>query len=223
MIEKIKKLFLTDPKYIGAVLFGSQLNSPKPDSDTDIVLFTAESVFIHKIHKIEGSLFDVFEMSLEQAFDRLRLREPLWLSAFSTGHNVTGVEPVTLLLQTARQIKQTYRPQLTAEQLTLLTYALESCYYKLSRHQQDSYFYLHYSNEFIHVVKKCLFYVAGIQPCSLKKQMDILMTDFGEMSTAIKTFLIQTDIVNKQQLTDYIYNNVRVLLPDITYPILLRS
>ncbi|GAB58397.1 hypothetical protein [Rheinheimera nanhaiensis] len=223
MIEKIKKLFLIDPKYTGAVLFGSQLNSPKPDSDTDIVLFTTESVFTHKIHKIEDAVFDIFEMSLEQAFEMLRAREPLWLSAFSTGQNVTDAEPITLLLKTAKQIKQIYRPMLAPDQLTRLTYTLESCYQKLSCNQQDRYFYLIYSNDFINIVKKCLFYIAGVPPCAIKQQMNILTTDFGETSIAIKAFLLQTDIGKKQQLINSIYKNVRTLLPDITYPIIIQS
>ncbi|MDR6983957.1 putative nucleotidyltransferase [Rheinheimera pacifica] len=221
MIEKIKKLFLTDPKYTGAVLFGSQLNSPKPDSDTDIVLFTADSNFVHKIYKLEGDLFDVFEMSLEQAFEFLRLRHPLWLSAFSTALNITDCESVDLIIETAVQIVSKYNLLLNNSDLSKLAFSLEACYKKCCVNRDNYFIYTHCAEEFMRSVKRALFCINNIKPCPYDQQVMVLVSEFGVVSELIQHFLLENKLPEKHQIATNIYNHTRSLLPTISYPITL--
>ena len=96
--------FLKDKACIDAFLFGSHISIPKASSDIDIVLFTESDVYRHKIFLFENKIFDVFEMSYEQAFEFLRLRHPLWLSAFSNGISLKNADITRLLLVTTQKI-----------------------------------------------------------------------------------------------------------------------
>lgn len=136
----VKKLLQDAGAIDGAVLFGSQLTSPAISSDTDIVLFGSNIKVAHSIECYENKVFDVFRMSLEQAFHHLTVRHPLWLSAFSTGINLSDNKAIDLLLDTAKEIVTNQKPALSAEALNRLLFSLDNSYQKLSRNTDSEFF-----------------------------------------------------------------------------------
>jgi hypothetical protein len=218
----VKKLLQHSGAIDGAVLFGSQLISPAMSSDTDIVLFGGNSKVAHSIECYENKVFDVFRMSLEQAFHHLTVRHPLWLSAFSTGINLSDNKAIDLLLDTAKEIVTNQRPALGAEALNRLLFSLDNSYQKLSRSTDSEFFYLHYSSHFLNNAKDCLFYAKGIYAHNMASQIDLLTTAFGSLSEQIKDFLRHTDIAKKQQLAECIYSQIRQLCPTlVVYPVVI--
>lgn len=218
----VKKFLHKTGPMDGAVLFGSQLTNPTPTSDTDIVLFGCSSKVAHSIEHYKNRVFDVFRMSLEQAFHHLTVRHPLWLSAFSTGVNLSDNTAIDLLLGTAKEIVSTQKPMLSPDVLNRLLFSLDHSYQKLSRSVGSEYFYLHYSSHFLNNAKDCLFYAQGIYAQNMATQIEVLTTAFGSLSEEIKSFLHHTDITQKQQLAGRIYTQIRQLYPDaVVYPVVI--
>ncbi|OGO74600.1 MAG: hypothetical protein A2203_09615 [Chromatiales bacterium RIFOXYA1_FULL_46_5] len=218
----LKKLQQEGGAIDGAVLFGSQLTNPAITSDTDIVLFGGNIKVAHSIECYENKVFDVFRMSLEQAFHHLAVRHPLWLSAFSTGINLSDNKAIDLLLDTAKEIVITQKPILSPDALNKLLFSLDNSYQKLSRSTNSELFYLHYSSHFLNNAKDCLFYARGVYAHNMASQIDLLTTAFGSLSEQIKDFLRHTDIAKKQQLAECIYSHIRQCCPTpVVYPVVI--
>lgn len=219
----VKKFLHKTGPMDGAVLFGSQLTDPTPTSDTDIVLFGCSSKVAHSIEHYKNRVFDVFRMSLEQAFHHLTLRHPLWLSAFSTGVNLSDNTAIDLLLDTAKEIVSAQKPVLSPDVLNRLLFSLDNSYQKLCRSTHSEFFYLHYCSHFLNNAKDCLFYAKGIYAQSMANQIDLLTTAFGPLSEQVKDFIRQTDIAKKQQLAMGIYSQIRQLCPSpVVYPVVIN-
>ena len=160
----VKKLLQDTVAIDGAVLFGSQLTSPAISSDTDIVLFGSNIKVAHSIECYENKVFDVFRMSLEQAFHHLTVRHPLWLSAFSTGINLSDNKAIDLLLDTAKEIVTNQKPALSAEALNRLLFSLDNSYQKLSRNTDSEFFICITAITFLITPKTACFMPRGFMP-----------------------------------------------------------
>lgn len=218
----LKKFLQINCGMDGAVLFGSQLKKPDTNSDTDIVLFDSNPKVFHTIEYFENRVFDVFRMSLDHAFHQLRLRHPLWLSAFSTGTNLSDNPTVDLLLKTALEIVTNQKPAQPPEILNKLLFSFDYSFSKLCKSVDSEFFYLHYSSHFLNNAKDCLFYAKGIYVHNMASQMHQLTSDFGSLSEDIKSFLRQSDILQKHRLAESIYNQIRQLCPaPVQYPIVI--
>ena len=212
--------FLKDKACIDAFLFGSHISHPKASSDIDIVLFTESEVYCHKIFLFENKIFDVFEMSYEQAFEFLRLRHPLWLSAFSNGISLKNADITRLLLVTTQKILNSSKAVSPLE-LEKHAFYLESSFKKLVINQENLFNYSFCAGEFLRAVKNALFYLNIVPPCPYDEQITILTNNFGELSLLIKEFIKSSIVYEKHNYAEKIFVSTRLLLPEINYPIML--
>ena len=207
----------------GCLLFGSTLSNISPN-DVDIVIFTSSKTFVHFIDCFNNITFDVFEMSLDKAFYYLKIREPMWLSAFSSGKSIAKSGHIELLIETAKEIRQKQLPVLSSTDLNRLLFQLENSFNKLKANQEQPHFYLHYSSHYLNIIKLCLFHHKGIYPDGMKKQIAILTEEFGDISQLIQKFITESHIKKKHKIAVQLYNNVRSLYRDkVNYPVLISK